>query len=34
VMGANMIMFRLISNHVKTQKACQGQPEQKKADSP
>ncbi len=34
VMGANMMMFRLISNHVKTQKACQGQPEQKKNDSP
>jgi multicomponent Na+:H+ antiporter subunit G len=34
VMGANMMMFRLISNHVKTKKACQGQPEQKKNDSP
>jgi multicomponent Na+:H+ antiporter subunit G len=33
VMGANVIMFRTITDHVKIQKACQEQPEQKKADS-
>ena len=34
VVGANVVMYRMISEHVKTQKACQGQPEQKKVDSP
>jgi multisubunit Na+/H+ antiporter MnhG subunit len=34
VVGANIMMYRMISDHVKTQKACQGQSEQKKADSP
>jgi multicomponent Na+:H+ antiporter subunit G len=33
VTGANVIMFRVISDHVKTQKAYKEQPEQKKADS-
>jgi multisubunit Na+/H+ antiporter MnhG subunit len=33
VTGANMMMFRMISEHIKTQKACQGQPEQKKDES-
>jgi multicomponent Na+:H+ antiporter subunit G len=33
VMGANVIMFRTITDHVKIQKACQEQPEPKKADS-
>jgi multicomponent Na+:H+ antiporter subunit G len=32
--GANVIMYTMISDHVKTQKACDGQPEQKKVDSP
>ena len=34
VVGANVIMYRMISDYVKTQKACQGQSEQKKVDSP
>ncbi len=34
VVGANVLMYRMISEYVKTQKACQGQPEQKKIDSP
>jgi multicomponent Na+:H+ antiporter subunit G len=34
VAGANMMMYRMISDHVKIQKACQEQPEQKKTDSP
>jgi multicomponent Na+:H+ antiporter subunit G len=33
VVGAYVIMYRMISDHVKTQKASQGQPEQKKNDS-
>ena len=32
--GANVMMYRMMSDHVKTQKACHGQPEQKKVDSP
>jgi multicomponent Na+:H+ antiporter subunit G len=32
--GANVMMYRMISDHVKTQKTCHGQPEQKKVDSP
>jgi multisubunit Na+/H+ antiporter MnhG subunit len=34
VVGANVIMYRMISEHVKTQKACKGHPEQKKIGSP
>jgi len=33
VVGANVMIYRMISNHIKTQKGCQGQPEQKMADS-
>jgi multisubunit Na+/H+ antiporter MnhG subunit len=33
VVGANVIMYRIISDHVKTQKACQAPSEQKKADN-
>jgi multisubunit Na+/H+ antiporter MnhG subunit len=34
VTGANVMMFRIISDHVKTQKPIHGQPEQKTVDSP
>ena len=34
VTGANVMMFRIISDHVKTKKSIHGQPEQKKVDSP
>jgi multisubunit Na+/H+ antiporter MnhG subunit len=34
VVGANVMMYRMISDHVKAQKSCQGQPEQKKNGSP
>jgi multisubunit Na+/H+ antiporter MnhG subunit len=34
VVGANVIMYKMISEHVKTQKACQEHPEQKKIGSP
>jgi multisubunit Na+/H+ antiporter MnhG subunit len=33
VAGANVIMYRIISDHVKTQKSCQAPSEQKKADN-
>jgi multisubunit Na+/H+ antiporter MnhG subunit len=32
--GANVMMYRIISDHVKTQHACHAQPEQKNVDSP
>jgi multisubunit Na+/H+ antiporter MnhG subunit len=34
VVGANMTIYRMISDHVKIQKGCHGQPEQKKVDRP
>jgi multicomponent Na+:H+ antiporter subunit G len=34
VVGANALIYRMISDHVKSQKACQGQPEQKTVDNP
>jgi multicomponent Na+:H+ antiporter subunit G len=34
VVGANVMTYRMISDHVKIQKACQGQPEQKTDGSP
>jgi multisubunit Na+/H+ antiporter MnhG subunit len=34
VTGANVMMFRIISDHVKTKKSFHGQLEQKKVDSP
>jgi multicomponent Na+:H+ antiporter subunit G len=34
VTGANVMMFRMISEHVKTKKPIHGQPEQKTVDSP
>ena len=34
VAGVNAMVYKMISDHLKTQNACQAQPGQKKVDSP